>query len=87
VGATLIVIAPVPESITCCGLVLALSKIASDALCAPTELGVNEIPSVQFVLGATVIGIAPQLPEPLKMYSGSDGVALETISGCVAPVL
>ena len=77
---------PVPVSDTCCGLVAALSLIVSDALCAPIALGVNATPIVQFVLGATVIGIAPQVPVPLKAYSESDGVALEIVSECDAPV-
>jgi hypothetical protein len=78
---------PAPLSATCCGLVVALSVRVRVALCAPTLLGVNAIPSVQFVLGATVMGIGPQVPVPLSAYSGSDGVALETISEWVAPVL
>ena len=78
---------PAPENVTCCGLVVALSEIISDALFAPTAAGVNDTPIVQFVLGATVIGIAPQVPVPLRAYSESDGVALETTSGWAAPVL
>ena len=78
---------PVPDNAECCGPVLALSKTISVALCAPTALGVNDTPSVQVVLGATVIGIAPQVPPPLKAYSaGSDDIAFEMISGLVDPV-
>jgi len=79
---------PVPLSVECCGLVLALSVSVSVALWAPSALGVNATPSVQFALGATVIGIAPQVPVPLSAYSaGSDETALDTTSGWVAPVL
>jgi hypothetical protein len=78
---------PVPVSVTCCGLVMALSETISEALCSPIAFGVNETPSVQFVLGARVIGIAPHVPVPLRAYSELDGVALETSSGWVAPVL
>jgi hypothetical protein len=40
------------------------------------------------VLGATVIGIAPHVPVPLKAYSaGSDDVVLPMNSEWVAPVL
>jgi len=78
---------PVPVRLTCCGLVVVLSLSVSDAECAPTASGVNDTPIVQFALGATVIGIAPQVPVPLKVYSESDAIALETINGWVAPVL
>ena len=78
---------PVPVSATCCGLVVALSVRVKVALCAPTLLGANAIPIVQLVLGATVIGMGPQVPVPLSAYSGSDGVALEMVSEWVAPVL
>ena len=78
---------PVPVSVTCWGLVVALSLNVSEALCVPTALGANVNPIVQFVLGATVMGIAPQVPVPLREYSESDGVALETTSGWLAPVL
>jgi hypothetical protein len=67
--------------------VVALSKIMSDAPCAPTEPGVNDTPIVQFVFGATVIGITPQVPVPLSTYSESDGVAPDTTSEWAAPVL
>ena len=78
---------PLPENVDCCGLVAALSKIVSVALCAPTAFGVNATPSVQLVLGATVIGIAPQVPLPLRAYSaGSDDIAFDMISELVAPV-
>lgn len=78
---------PVPENVDCCGLVAALSKIVSVAPRAPTPFGENVTPSVQFVLGATVIGIAPHDPLPLREYSaGSDDVAFEMINGLVAPV-
>ena len=67
---------------------VALSKIMSVALCEPSVFGVNATPSVQLVLGARVIGIAPHVPVPLSAYSaGSDDVVLPMISGCVAPVL
>ncbi len=78
---------PVPLSVTFRGLVAVLLSIASDAPCAPTLLGVNATPSVQFVLGATVTGIAPQVPPPVREYSESDGVALEMTSEWVLPVL
>jgi hypothetical protein len=49
---------------------------------------VNATTIVQVVLGATVIGIAPHVPVPLKAYSAeSDDVALAMISEWVAPVL
>ena len=79
---------PVPESADCCGLVVALSKIITVALSGPTASGVNDTPSVQLVLGATVIGNAPQVPLPLSANSGgSDNVALEIVSELVFPVL
>ena len=65
-----------------------MSLSVSVALCAPSALGVNATPSVQFALGVTVMGIAPHVPVPLRVYSdGSDEIALETTSGWVAPVL
>ena len=64
-----------------------MSESISEALCAPTVAGVKDTPSVQFVLGATVIGIGPHVPLPLRVYSELDGVAFETSSGWVAPVL
>jgi hypothetical protein len=78
---------PVPERATCCGLVVALSLSASVALCRPSEAGVNATPSEQDLRGATVTGIAPQVPVPLNAYSGSEVVALETISGFLLPLL
>ena len=72
---------PLPVSVECCGLVVALSVNVSVALCAPTDAGAKVTPSVQFVLWASVIGIAPQVPVPLSEYSGSEGTALETVSG------
>src|SRR5208337_4233757 len=78
---------PAPVSVTCCGLVVELSTTASDAGCAPTALGENEMPSVQCVPCATVTGSVPQVPVPLSAYSGSEGVALETISALVLPEL
>jgi hypothetical protein len=79
---------PVPLSAACCGLVVALSVSVSVALWAPSALGVNATPRVQFALGATVIGIAPHVPVALREYSaGSDDIALDTTSGWVAPVL
>ncbi len=77
---------PVPESATFCGLVMELSPSASVALCEPSEAGVNATPSEQDLRGATVTGIAPQVPVPLNAYSGSDVVALEMISGWVLPL-
>jgi hypothetical protein len=79
---------PAPESVESCGLVVVLSKIISVALCGPSAAGVNATPSVQVVLGATVIGIAPHVPVPLRANSaGSDDVALPMISEWFAPVL
>lgn len=79
---------PTPESVESCGLVVALSKIISVVPCAPSAVGVNATPSVQMVLGATVIGIAPHVPVPLRAYSaGSDDVALPMTSEWIAPVL
>jgi len=49
-------------------------------------LGLKATPIVQFCFGATVIGIAPQVPLPLKLYSASDGIALEIASEFTAPV-
>ena len=37
---------PVPVSVTCCGLLVALSEASSEAGCGPTAFGENEIPSV-----------------------------------------
>ena len=78
---------PVPLSATCCGLVVALSVSVRVALCAPTLFGENATPSVQLVLGATVMGTGPHVPVPLSAYSGFEGVALEMISELAAPVL
>lgn len=78
---------PVPESATFCGLVMELPLIASVALCNPSEAGVNATPSEHDLRGATVTGIAPQVPFPLSAYSGSDVVALEINSGWVLPLL
>jgi hypothetical protein len=79
---------PLPESVECWGLVVALSKIIRVALCAPSAAGVKATTSVQVVLGATTIGIGPQVPVPLRAYSaGSDEVTLPMTSECVAPVL
>jgi hypothetical protein len=64
-----------------------LSTTESDAECAPTALGENEIPSVQCVPCATVAGSVPQVPVPVSAYSGSDSVAAETISALVLPEL
>jgi len=78
---------PLPDSADCCGLVAALSNRVNVALCPPTEFGANDTPSVQFVFGASVIGIAPQVPVPLNVDSaGSDDIAFEMISGLVDPV-
>ena len=49
--------------------------------------GVKTDSSVQFVPCASVTGIGPQVPVPLKVYSGSDGVALEITSEWTVPVL
>lgn len=65
-----------------------MSLRVSDALCAPAELGVNATASWHEVSGATVRGIAPQVPVPLRANSaGSDEVALETTNAFVFPVL
>ena len=65
-----------------------MSKIMTVALCAPSAPGTKVIPSVQVVLGATVVGIAPHVPVPLKEYSvGSEDVAPPMTRGWVAPVL
>ncbi len=53
----------------------------------PIAVGAKLIPSVQFVPCASVAGMAPQVPVPLKMYSGSDGVTLEITSELTFPVL
>ena len=76
---------PVPLSATCCGLLAVLSKICSVALRTPAALGVNATPSVQDFMGATVTGIAPHVPVPLRAYSESDGVAPEMTSELEAP--
>jgi hypothetical protein len=78
---------PVPESATCCGLVVALSLIVSVASCDPSEAGLNATPSVQDFRGATLTGIAPQVPCPFNAYSGSEVAALETISWFLLPLL
>lgn len=65
-----------------------MSKSMSVAPCEPSASGMKVIPSVQVVLGATVMGIAPQVPVPLKAYSvESDDVALAMTRGWFAPVL
>ena len=64
-----------------------MSSIDSVAPCDPAAVGVNATPIVHDVAGATVTGIAPQVPVPLTAYSGSDGVALEMINGMLLPVL
>ena len=65
-----------------------MSVSAIVALCAPSAFGVKATPRVQLEIGATVIGIAPQVPVPLSEYSaGSDDIAPETISGWILPVL
>src|SRR5258708_38254454 len=81
------VVRPVPLSVTCFGLVKALSLIVSDALCAPIVLGVNATANVHDTLGASITGIAPHVPAPVSAYSESDVVALAIINGLVAPVL
>ena len=57
------------------------------ALGVPAALGVNATASVHVVLGATVSGIAPQVPPLLGENSGSDEIALEMISELAGPVL
>src|SRR5271165_4501313 len=57
------------------------------ALGVPTAFGVNATASVHVVLGASVTGIAPQVPLPLAANSGSDEIALEMISELAGPVL
>jgi hypothetical protein len=42
---------------------------------------------VHDALGATVTGIGPHVPVPLRAYSESDDAALEMISEWVLPVL
>ena len=76
-----------PLSVTCCGLVVVLSSIAIDALCTPVAFGVNATPSVHDVPCASVTGIAPHVPVPLRMYSESDAVALEITNEWVVPLL
>ena len=78
---------PVPESATCCGLVVALSLMARVALCKPSEAGVKATPSEHDLRGPTDTGIAPQVPFPFKAYSGSVVIALETINGFLLPLL
>ena len=79
---------PVPLRAECCGLVVALSVSVSVALCTPSVAGANATSSVQKVLCATVIGIAPQVPPPVTVKcAGSDVIALETISEWCVPVL
>ena len=58
---------PVPENVTCCGLVEALSLSVSVALSRLGALGANVTPSVHNVLGARVIGSRPQVPVPLGL--------------------
>lgn len=77
---------PLPESVTFCGLLVALSLTAIKAGCAPEEFGLNAIPNTHELLGPTTTGSAPHDPVPLTVYSPSDGVTPETISGCAAPV-
>jgi len=78
---------PVPVSAELCGLVVALSLSVSDALSALAAAGVNATASVHDVLGATVTGIAPQVPVSLRANSaGSDEAALEMTRELVAPV-
>ena len=64
-----------------------MSKTCSVALCLPVALGVNATPSVHDDLGATVTGIGPHVPVPLRAYSESDDVAAEMTSELVLPVL
>jgi hypothetical protein len=75
-----------PDSVTCCGLVEELSLSESDAGCVPSALGVNAIPSVHDFLGATVMGIPPQVPVLVSAYSESEGVEPEMTSALVLPV-
>ena len=79
---------PVPPSATCCGLVEVLSVNVSDAVSGPAELGENATASIQDLVGASVIGIGPQVPAEVAANSAeSDDTALEMISGGVLPVL
>ena len=79
---------PVPLSAECCGLVEALSVSVNVALCAPSVAAPNATSSAQFELGATVIGIGPQVPPPVTVKcAGSDVIALEIISEWSVPVL
>jgi len=48
---------------------------------------VNEMPTVHEVDGATVTGIGPQVPVPLRTYSESDGVGAEITRELILPVL
>ena len=66
---------------------MALSLSVIVALCVPTAFGVNATASVHDVLGASVTGIAPQVPLLPAENSGSDEIALEMIKGLAAPVL
>jgi len=79
---------PVPASDTCCGLVDALSLIVKVALRGPTAFGAYDTPIMHDDIGATVTGIAPQVPVPLTANSAeSDEFALTTMSELVFPVL
>ena len=57
------------------------------ALRAPVVLGVNATASVHDFLGASLTGIAPQVPLLLAENSGSDEIALDMTSELAAPVL
>ena len=78
---------PVPLSVTSFGLVMVLSLIVSDALCAPIVIGVNATANVHDFLGASITGIAPHVEALVTENSGSDDAALEIISVLVLPVL
>ena len=64
-----------------------MSRSIRVPLCVPTVLGVNATASVHDAVGASVTGIAPQVPLLLAENSGSDEIALEMISELAAPVL
>jgi hypothetical protein len=64
-----------------------LSLSVRVALGVPTIFGVYATASVHDAVGASVIGIAPQVPLLLAENSGSDEIAFEMISELVAPVL
>lgn len=65
-----------------------MSVKVSDAVSAAADLGENATASVHDLVGASVIGIGPQVPAEVTANSAeSDDTALEMISGCVRPEL